>query len=212
MTPSPGTQDVDDRTADAGEDCGAGLSRPMRADALKNRQRILDAAEATFTTEGLSAPIDAVAARAGVGVGTVYRHFPTKEALFEAIVAARLDELATVTRELAAEDDPEAALFSFLREFARQASAKHDLFDALESSGLDIKSNCAANVEDLTRGIELLLDRAKQAGAVRPQVATDEIMSLIVGACQSGQDDAVCQRMVEIVCDGIRVPAGQSGA
>jgi AcrR family transcriptional regulator len=210
MTASPNTPHVDERSADAGD--GVGLSRPMRADALKNRRRILDAAEATFTTEGLSAPIDAVAARAGVGVGTVYRHFPTKEALFEAIVAARLDELATVTKELAAEDDPEAALFSFLREFARQASAKHDLFDALESSGLDIKSNCAANVEDLTRGIELLLDRAKQAGAVRPQVATDEIMSLIVGACQSGQDDAVCQRMVEIVCDGIRAPAGQSGA
>jgi AcrR family transcriptional regulator len=154
----------------------------------------------------VSAPIDAVAQRAGVGVGTVYRHFPTKEALFEAIVTARLDELCETTRQVAAGVAPAEAVFSFLREFGRQASAKQDLFDAMDAAGLDIKSACAASVEELTRGIDLLLERAKVAGAVRDDVATSEVIALIVGACHSKQDDLVCQRMVEIVCDGIRRP------
>jgi AcrR family transcriptional regulator len=181
--------------------------RPLRADAAKNRARILEAAETTFTAEGVAAPIDAVAQRAGVGVGTVYRHFPTKEALFEAIVTARLDDLCETTRQLAEGETPGDALFSFLREFGRQASAKQDLFDAMDAAGIDIKSTCAASVEELTRGIDVLLGQAKQAGAVREDVATGEVMALIVGACHSKQDDLVCQRMVEIVCDGIRKPA-----
>jgi AcrR family transcriptional regulator len=147
-----------------------------------------------------------VAQRAGVGVGTVYRHFPTKEALFAAIVTARINELCATTTQLAADEAPEA-VFSFLREFGRQASAKQDLFDAMDAAGLDIKSACAASVDELTRGIDQLLEQAKAAGAVRDDVATAEVMALIVGACHSKQDDVVCQRMVEIVCDGIRKPA-----
>ena len=187
MSADPGSEHVmrDEGRAHGGAAAPRPL-RPLRADAAKNRERILEAAEATFTAEGVSAPIDAVAQRAGVGVGTVYRHFPTKEALFEAIVTARLDELCETTRQLAEGDAPNDALFSFLREFGRQASAKQDLFDAMDAAGLDIKSACAASVEELTRGIDLLLERAKAAGGVR--------------------DDVACQRMVEIVCDGIRKP------
>jgi AcrR family transcriptional regulator len=203
MIADPGSEHVTEAEFGANGDA---VSRPLRADAAKNRERILEAAEATFTAEGVSAPIDAVAQRAGVGVGTVYRHFPTKEALFEAIVTARLDELCQTTRQLAAGEAPGEALFDFLRDFGRQASAKQDLFDAMDAAGLDIKSACAASVEDLTRGIDLLLERAKAAGAVRDDVETGEVMSLIVGACHSKQDDLVCQRMVEIVCDGIRRP------
>jgi len=185
----------------------AAAPRPLRADAAKNRERILEAAEATFTAEGVSAPIDSVARRAGVGVGTVYRHFPTKEALFEAIVTARLEELCKTTGRLGEDEAPGEAVFTFLREFGRQASAKQDLFDAMDAAGLDFKSTCAASVEELTRGIDLLLERAKAAGAVRADIATGEVMSLIVGACHSRQDDLACQRMVEIVCEGIRRPA-----
>jgi AcrR family transcriptional regulator len=192
--------------ADAPASGIAAAARPMRADAAKNRERILEAAEATFTAEGVSAPIDAVAQRAGVGVGTVYRHFPTKEALFTAIVTARLEALTATTKQLADGADPQEAVFSFLREFGRQASAKQDLFDAIDAAGLDIKSTCAASVEELTSGIDLLLERAQASGAVRRDVTSAEVMSLIVGACHSGSEDLVCQRMVEIVCDGIRTP------
>ena len=204
MIANHGTEQVTDDAAQANGHAVA--PRPLRADAARNRERILEAAEATFTAEGVSAPIDAVAQRAGVGVGTVYRHFPTKETLFEAIVTARIDKLCETTSQLAEGNAPDEALFSFLREFGRQASAKQDLFDAMDAAGLDIKSACAPSVEKLTRGIDLLRERAKVAGAVREDVDTGEVMALIVGACHSKQDDLVCQRMVEIVCDGIRGP------
>jgi AcrR family transcriptional regulator len=211
MIAGPRSDHVPKAEARANDEADAAEPRPLRVDAAKNRERILDAAETTFAAEGVSAPIDAVAQRAGVGIGTVYRHFPTKEALFEAIVTARIDELCASTRQLAeGEQPPDEAVFTFLREFGRQASAKQDLFDAMDAAGVDIKSTCAASVEDLTRGVDVLLERAKVAGAVRDDVTTAEVMALIVGACHSKQDDVVYQRMVEIVCDGIRRPAAQT--
>jgi AcrR family transcriptional regulator len=185
--------------------------RPMRADAVKNRQRILEAAEAIFATEGVAVPIDVVAERAGVGVGTLYRHFPTKEALFEAIVMARLEYLLEVARARTADDEPGDALFSFLDEFSQQAAAKHDLFDALSSAGIDIKSSCSEKVDEMKQSIDVLRQRAVATGSVRSDISTEEMIGLVVGACQvsghSGHDEASVQRMVEIVCDGLRPPA-----
>jgi AcrR family transcriptional regulator len=184
--------------------------RPMRADAVKNRQRILEAAEAIFAAEGVSVPIDTVAERAGVGVGTLYRHFPTKEALFEAIVMARLGSLLEIAKSHAGASDPGDALFSFLGEFAQQASAKRDLFDALGSAGIDIKSTCAGMVDEMKRSIDVLLQRAVEARSVRSDISTEEMIGLVAGVCQSqghaGYDDATVQRLVNIVCDGLRTP------
>lgn len=181
----------------------------MRADAVKNRTRILAAAEAVFATEGVSVPIDLVAERAGVGVGTLYRHFPTKEDLFEAIVMARLEELVNLARAYGDADDPGEALFSFLHEFAREASAKRDLFEAMGSAGIDFKSQCTELLDEMKQRIDLLVQRAVSAGAVRSDIATEEVIGLVVGAChstgQSGLGDATVQRMVAVVCDGLRV-------
>lgn len=183
-------------------------ARPMRADAVKNRARILEAAEEVFATQGVSVPIDTVAERAGLGVGTLYRHFPTKEALFEAIVVARLEQLLETVRTQCGAADPGEALFLFLREFAGHASAKRDLFEALGSAGIDIKSHCSEMVDEMKRNIDVLRQRAVDVGALRPDVSTDEMVGLVMGACQAGahagSDDAGCQRMVEIVCDGLR--------
>jgi AcrR family transcriptional regulator len=182
----------------------------MRADAVKNRARILQAAEEIFATEGVSVPIDTVAERAGLGVGTLYRHFPTKEALFEAIVVARLEQLLESVRTQCSAGDPGAALFAFLREFAGQASAKRDLFEALGSAGIDIKSQCFEMMDEMKRNIDQLRQRAAAAGAIRSDVSTDEIVGLVIGACQAGghagADDDSLQRMVKIVCDGLRSP------
>jgi AcrR family transcriptional regulator len=194
----------------------SGEARPMRADAVKNRARILEAAEEVFATEGISVPVDRVAERAGLGVGTLYRHFPTKEALFEAIVVSRLEQLVELVRTQCAAQDPGPALFSFLREFAGQASAKRDLFDALGSAGIDIKSQCFEMMDEMKRNIDVLRQRAVDVGAVRSDVSSEEMIGLIVGTCQAGGhdgiDEAAVQRMVEIVCDGLRAPVSSSPA
>jgi AcrR family transcriptional regulator len=186
-------------------------ARHMRADAVVNRQRILEAAEAVFSTEGVSVPIDTVAERAGVGVGTVYRHFPTKEDLFEAIVMTRLEDLLELARGEASAPSPGTALVSFLQQFASQASAKHDLFDAMGAAGVDFKERCAETVSKLKESVGLLLTRAQDAGDVRRDMSADELIGLVMGSCQAaanaGLDEVARQRMVSIVCDGIRLSA-----
>jgi len=182
--------------------------RPMRADAVKNRARILAVSEEIFASEGVSVPIDRVAEKAGLGIGTLYRHFPTKEALFEAIVVARLEDLLETAKAQTGASDAGEALFSFLRTMAGQASAKRDLFEALGSAGIDIKSQCSEMMDEIKRNVDLLRQRAVDAGALRNDVSTEEIFGLVMGACQAsthaGSDETGCQRMVEIVCDGLR--------
>ena len=104
---------------------GDGGGRPVRADAVENRRRILEAAEVVFAREGVSVPVDVVAERAGVGVGTLYRHFPTKEALFEAIVMTKLESMvegAAAALDAGSGEDPGEALFSFLQVLGGQAT------------------------------------------------------------------------------------------
>jgi len=192
----------------------AGAARPMRADAVKNRQRILEAAAEVFATKGVSVPIDLVAARAGVGVGTLYRHFPNKEALFEAIVLTKVEDLVTEARNAATAEDPVGALFAFVRRFAAEAAMKHDLFDALGSAGIDIKSRCGTRIEELESGIDQLLSRAVATGTVRDDVPGHEVVGLVVGMCDAaerlgGGADSV-QRLIGVLCEGLRC-AGAEG-
>jgi AcrR family transcriptional regulator len=189
----------------------AAAAKPMRADAQRNHDKILAAAEEIFALDGVTVPIDLVAERAGVGIGTLYRHFPTKEALYEAIVVTRLDELVD-TADAYIDDttaDPRGALDAFLREFARQASDKKDLFEALEKSGFDFKARFADRVEELVARIDVLRRRAVDAGAIRGDVDTQDIMNLVMGTChaaaQSGTDDQAVQRCVGIVLAGLQI-------
>jgi AcrR family transcriptional regulator len=184
--------------------------RSLRVDAVRNRERILEAAESVFSAEGVSAPIDRVAERAEVGVGTVYRHFPTKEDLFEAIVSTRLEDLLALAKAEASAESPGPALFSFLHEFARQATAKHDLFDAMGAIGIDFKTRCAEKLEEMKARMGLLLARAQESGVVRHDTSVDELIGLVIGTCQAavqaGLDQDARRRMLGVVCDGIRVP------
>jgi AcrR family transcriptional regulator len=182
----------------------------MRADAQRNHDKILKAAEEIFALDGVVVPIDIVAERAGVGIGTLYRHFPTKEALYEAIVVTRIVELIA-TADAYIDDttaDPRVALDEFLREFARQASDKKDLFEALEKSGFDFKARFADQVDELVARIDVLRQRAVDAGVIRGDVDTQDIMNLVMGTChaatQSGTDNQAVQRCVGIVIAGLQ--------
>jgi AcrR family transcriptional regulator len=191
-----------------GEATDVAATRPLRADAVKNRQRILDAAAEVFATKGVSVPIDLVAAEAGVGVGTLYRHFPNKEALFEAIVLTKIDALVLDAHRATEADDPVAALFGFVRLFASEAALKHDLLDAMGSAGIDIKSRCASRIEDLEDGIAQLLARAVATGNVRDDIGAAEIVGMVIGMCDAadrlGGDAESVQRLIGVVCEGLR--------
>jgi AcrR family transcriptional regulator len=180
---------------------------PLRADARRNRARILEVAREVFASEGLAVPIDTVAARAGIGVGTVYRHFPTKEALFAAIVMDRVQELAADARSALADDDPGEAFYRFLRMLAERSATDMALADAFAAAGIDIKSSLGVCKQDLSAAIDDLLERAQAAGAVRPDVSVADVFALLSStsiACgRQGLADA-SERLVGVVLDGLR--------
>lgn len=180
----------------------------MRADAQRNHDKILAAAEEIFALDGVTVPIDIVAERAGVGIGTLYRHFPTKESLFEAIVVTRLSDLLASADAFARDPDPGVALDAFLRDFARQAAEKQDLFEALGQAGIDFKSRFSGLVDQLTERVDELRQRAVAAGAIRGDVDTSDIINLVMGTCHAaghnGSDDEGLQRLVSIVIAGLQ--------
>lgn len=195
-----------------GDAAATSSPRPMRADAVKNRERLLAAAEEVFAVDGVNVPIDVIAERAGVGTGTLYRHFPTKEALYEAVVMVHLTKLLETAHGYEASDDPGTALCSFLSEFASQMVAKRDLIEALNDAGIDFKSNfesqCGSLLDEFKQQVATLLGRAQSTGAVRRDTSVEEVLGLIGGVCHSGAqagiDAAGMQRMVGVILDGLR--------
>ncbi|MFI0463355.1 TetR/AcrR family transcriptional regulator [Saccharopolyspora sp. 5N102] len=151
----------------------------LRADAQRNRERVLAAAQELFAAEGLAVPLDDIARRAGVGPGTVYRHFPTKEALFEAVVAERIRAMVDEARDQAESGDPGRAFFDYFQRVIEHAALNKDICDALESTGQPPKTACLET--DFNDAIGTLLERAQQASAVRADLTTAELRSLIVG-------------------------------
>jgi len=187
-------------------------AKNLRADAQRNRARVLEAAEELFGSDGLAVPIDDIAERAGVGIGTVYRHFPTKEALFEAIVVSHFERLVADARNLSTSHDPAEALFDLIARIVAEAVSKRDLADALAGAGIDFKATASGFKHDLGLAVGELLVRAQRAGTVRTDVHVEDVMGLIAGACMAteryGGNSGSPARMLEVVCDGLRQPTG----
>jgi len=189
-----------------GCDGPSAAARPLRADAQRNRARILEAAEVVFAAEGIEVPVDTIAEKAGVGVGTLYRHFPTKEKLCEAILMDRLSDLTLDAQALADAPDPATAFFGFLEHIVEQGAAKRDLLVAVAGAGLEFEQ-AAADVKDgLREAIGVLLRRAQSTGAVRPDVTAATVMSLVGATCQAAAhaDASPAGDLLGIVCDGLR--------
>ncbi len=176
----------------------------MRADARRNREKILDAAEEVFGVQGTSASTEDVARTAGVGIGTVFRHFPTKEALLEEIYVARLRRLIDEADRLADAPDPGAAFFGFFTRLVEGSATKNAYAQALAEAGIDVKETG----RELLRSLGGLLARAQRAGAVRPDVGAPELVALLIGANRAaehtGGDVAVRDRTIAIMIDGLR--------
>lgn len=195
----------------------------MRADARRNRERILAAAEAVFAEKGPSASTEDIATTAGVAIGTVFRHFPTKQALLQTILKDLLIRFAEEASRLAAGGDPARALFAFLAHTVEQAAQQRGVVDLLAESGVDVSGVAVSGVDDevaepvraLREGVAELLTRSREAGAVRQDVGVDEVIALLTALCQgalrAGWDRDLRHRTVGIVLDGLRPPALRLG-
>lgn len=183
-------------------------NRPLRADGRRNRQRLLQAATDAFAAEGLSVPLDEIARRAGVGPGTLYRHFPTKAALFEAVLHDRLQRLADDARALGRADDPATALLDFIGRLAAEAAPKRDLADTLTADGAEMSAALTETAARLRSEIGHLLTRAQLAGAIRDDITTADLMALITGLIVALRPRADyqpdSQRLIAVLCDGLR--------
>jgi AcrR family transcriptional regulator len=180
--------------------------RKLRADAARNRALVLDVAYEAFAAEGLAVPIDEIARRAGVGAGTIYRHFPTKESLFQAIVANRIDRLVEHAGTLTDEREPGDALFAFLTTMVAEGATDQGLIDALAGDGFDFAQAAPGAEQRFMAVLGDLLTRAQQARKVRADIDVNDLKALLVG-CQamqrySGNAD-VTERLLAIVRAGL---------
>lgn len=182
--------------------------RGTRADAVRNRERVLETADKVFAAEGMGVPIDEIARRAGVGPGTLYRHFPTKEALFMAVAVIRVNASIVEAQRLAETDDPGAALFDYLRSLGAQFQARRNLIEVLAAGGQSLHDAHPKLARDLNNAIRRLLNRAQAAGAVRTDVTVEDVMNLVVGVygatAQFGRDPEAASRLLRVVFDGLR--------
>ncbi len=185
--------------------------RPLRADARRNRERILASARAVFADAGAEAQIDDVARHAGVGVGTVYRHFPHKEALMVELVREQFRLFATRAREALdeVEDDGQAfpALADVMRRNAETTANDAAVRYALAGAGEHIWDQARAEQNDLLSVTELLLTRARRAGDVRPDARAADIGMLMCGVCAtmgSDRPEFDWHRHLELVFDALR--------
>jgi AcrR family transcriptional regulator len=184
----------------------ADASRALRADARRNRARVLEVAAEVFATDGLSVPVHEIARRAGVGTGTVSRHFPTKQDLFAAILLSRMEQLTGQADALAEGEDPGTAFCSFFATLVHAGAANRGLAEALAGAGYDLDAAAARAGYDLPGRLRDLLARAQRAGAVRADVDYADVKALLAGclARKGGSDDAALDRVIAVVCEGLR--------
>ncbi|GAA0445919.1 helix-turn-helix domain-containing protein [Streptomyces sp. NPDC046215] len=188
----------------------ARVGAPLRADARRNRALVLQAARSAFEEGGLAVPLTEIARRAGVGPGTVYRHFPSKDALFRATVVGRIQLFTDTARELATAADPGVVFYRYLSAVVRISARNKALQDALEESsgGAGARFEPTPDIEkDFRAALSVLLDRAQQAGAVRKDVSVEDVLALLFGCLAMERrrgPDGPPGRMTALMCDSLR--------
>ena len=188
------------------------ISRPMRADARRNYDALLSAAEDALTLHGSEASLDEIAKRAGVGIGTLYRHFPTRQDLIEAVYLRQMDGVRAAAEALLASHTPGDAFAEWLRrqmEFGRRgrctaASVMASVMAKKKQEGTDI--NLAAT--QVRAAGTALLERAQQAGAVRPDIEIGEVLrmvhAILIVTEEQPDSEAQSARMLDVVIAGLR--------
>jgi AcrR family transcriptional regulator len=185
----------------------ASPKRKARADSLRNRERLIEAATEVFSADVRQASLEAVARRAGVGIGTLYRHFPTREALFDAVYRREVDQLADLAERLGDEVDPVEALRRWLHANVRLVATKKGMIEALQLVAHGSTELKAYSFERLTGALDLLLKRGVVAGALRDDVTAEDLLRTLVGifyAERTSNWQPTALRLVDIFVDGLR--------
>ncbi|MFJ1745477.1 TetR/AcrR family transcriptional regulator [Streptomyces sp. NPDC088116] len=187
------------------------LPRPMRADARRNYDRLLAEARASFAAQGADASLEDVARRAEVGIGTLYRHFPNRQALLCAVFQEALTSLLDRSHELAESERPCAALVEWLRALITHAGEYRGLSQALMSASHDASSALSPCSVPLRAAGMRLLVRAQSSGHVRPEASIDDLMQLTnaiaLAAEQSPNDPGLADRLLNLTLTGLKPDA-----
>ncbi len=183
-------------------------AKPLRADARRNRARVLEAAEAVLARDGVAASMRAVAQQAGVGLGTIYRHFPTRETLYEAILVARMERLVEHVPSLREAEDAGAAFFGFFTDIVDNATRMRAVADVLSDAGVDVKAGMSTVGIAVRAAVETLLVRAQEQGAVREDLRIPEALALLGAVCMAAErnqwEPELRDRALGVVFDGCR--------
>jgi len=184
-------------------------ARRPRVDAVRNRERLLEAAKAVFSAGGPGASLEAVARRAGVGIGTLYRHFPTREALFEAVYRREVQQLVELAEQLRSEAEPVEALRRWLRSNVELVATKKGMLAALALVAVRGSSALYADtLARLTKAVGALLNRAVAAGEIRADIGPEDLLRALIGMCylhdQPGWQSTVL-RLMDVFIDGLRI-------
>jgi AcrR family transcriptional regulator len=197
------------------KDQSAEAVRKPRADAVRNRERVLEAAKAVFSAGGPDASLEAVAKRAGVGIGTLYRHFPTREALFEAVYRREVQQLVELAEQLKSEAAPVDALRRWLRSNVEFVATKKGMLAALALTVHGSSELYAHTFDRLTKAVGALLERAVAAGEIRADVGPEDLLRALVGMSylhdQPGWQASVL-RLLDVFIDGLRIHTNADGA
>lgn len=190
--------------------------RPLRRDAERNRQRILQAARDAFAEQGLSVTLDEIAHRAGVGVGTVYRRFPDKEQLIDALFEDRMNEFASLATQCLQAEDPWTGLVRFLEQVT-EAHARDRGFKEVALSGARGHERVARGRERIFPLVTSLVQRAKADGSLRADLATTDLplLQLMLGSlseCTRDVDPEIWRRYLGIITDGLRTRRDEPSA
>jgi AcrR family transcriptional regulator len=197
------------QTADSpqpAEDDFDGHSKSLRADAKQNREQILEAAHKIFAEKGLSIPISEIASQAGVGIGTIYRHFPTKEALFEAVNISYKQRLTAEAKSLLNHPDPGKAFFNFFSRVLAEGFKNRALKDAFKSGSFNMKAAKSDILQDFHLACANLLTRAQQAKTVREDIDGQDLFILMSALLTIEQPKGASNinRLIAIISDGLR--------
>ena len=180
-------------------------ARKPRADSARNRQLLIDAAKAGFSGVGLDVSLEEIARRAGVGIGTLYRHFPTREAVVEAVYRREVEQLAEAVPQLLQTSPAGEALHKWMHLFVDFIATKRIIAPSLAAAA--VRTSTPTSVELITRAISTLVKRAIASGDVRKDIAPSDLLRAMVGVSYGNPDagwEASARRLIDILMDGLR--------